>query len=194
MKKPDVPVLVLIASVLSFCSGPSEPDQLTVIATQSPPIITGVHVTTSDQPEGTGEIIGKPSYEVSPGSPNAFPNPFLGAFSKQPPIGPSSNPFLTFNNLPETCTLVIVRGFTPEEATQNQTSSFGVPAFKTGSAIVRVLRKNDITAFVRWDLTDESGNYVLSGAYRVNYYGPALNGVKSIDLYLTISVSQYQGY
>jgi len=158
--------LIFVILIISSCSSPTEP-QYGFINLIEPPVITGFYVTTFENPDGTGEVIGNPSYIIK--GINIFPNPFEGFYTGVEINRPVD--FITFTHLPKNVTIIIIKGRTPKEAINSQNSYLGIPALKGGVLKVRTIEKNEATQFARWDLKDENEKYIPSGYYRAYLFG-----------------------
>ncbi len=171
------PWTTIVLSIWSLqCTSPSQPDTNAYFLSLETPVVTGVHVTTVNYPDGTGQVIGTPAYSVEPGAPNIFPNPYSD------PDYNSWRLYVTLNHLPPEATLVIVLGRLPGDRTQDGTSTVGVTLPSAKATVVRTLKKNDPSRFMTWDLDDNMGRPVPTGVYRVYYYGPSIDGIHFLDI------------
>jgi hypothetical protein len=163
------------------CSSPFEPAFDDFLNLTESPVITGFYVTTFENPDGTGEVIGIPSYSVK--KINVFPNPF--SFLTGVEINYRYD-FITFSHLPEKVKIVIIKGRTPDEAIHSQSSFLGVPSVRRGILKVRTIEKTGTAKFAMWDLKDENGNYVRSGYYRAYFFGEGVPNNYWLDISLNL--------
>jgi hypothetical protein len=173
------------------CTSPSEPFTKDLSVLTEPPIITGIHITTYEQPDGTGEVIGIPSYEIKEIS--VFPNPYT-AFITSVPFPPPHfiKPYITFNHLPEKVKIIIVKGLSIQEALNSKKSLIGASNFSFGINKIRTIEKNNISQFERWYLKDENEKYVSSGYYRVYIFGN--NIPENYFLDIELNLTEYDFY
>lgn len=159
---------VIPAMIIVSCVPPAQPESNYVQTLQESPLITGFYVTTNNQPEGTGKVVGSPSYSVK--AINVFPNPYPDEY-----VHLHYSFFVTFSHLPDEATIVIVKGRSPLEASYIQNLPLGVSSIRTPVQVVRTLEKHYDpkynSQFLRWDLTDENRTYVSPGYYRAYIYG-----------------------
>jgi hypothetical protein len=167
----------------SGCTAPEKFDIVGFLGMQQIPVITGIHVTTNDQPEGTGQTYGVPSYSIERSGfkrINVFPNPYI---VRQPPEIRIPR-FVTFTHLPRLVTVTIIEGIWQGERPITERNIGGTVASNVTLRIVRTFKKSDDSQFLRWDLKDESGNYILSGFYRVYFHSAQIDSIHWVDLYL----------
>jgi hypothetical protein len=182
-KRQMLQCMIIACSAISLqCTSPEEPDVNAYFYTLKTPLVTGVHITTLDMPDGTGETIGVPSYSIPSNGPNIFPNPYaepdtLHRFEDY-------QFYVVFSHMPAKATVVIVKGRTPEEIIPPATSYLGTTIPSRRTNIVRTIVKDDPFQFLRWDLTDQEGAPIPSGVYRAFYYGPSIDGFKFMDLFV----------
>ena len=173
--------LIIVLTISSIrCDSLGEPDPLSFLFLQDVPVITGIHVTTVNNPEGNGEVIGTPSYAVSSNSVNVFPNPYV-----EPDTIRRFEYFpfeLTFSHLPEKATIVIVRGRWQGEPQTVHPSYGGATVRANEPWVVTTLQKSGPGQYLRWPLTDDKRHFVPTGVYRAFYYGDGIDGVKFIDI------------
>jgi hypothetical protein len=81
---------------------------------------------------------------------NAVPNPYFGASPLEKEI---TEAFITFTRLPKECTIRI---------------------FTVAGDLIRTLKKNDDSPYLRWDLRNEAGVPVASGIYIVHVEAPGI--------------------
>ena len=183
-------ILLLIAAVAALqCSSPIEPDFFKIKSVIEPPTITGFYVTTVENPEGTGEVIGNPAYKVQ--EINVFPNPCRTTVPPQPRYG---HPLIIFTHLSDTAVIIIVRGRTIREEANSESSILGIPAVHSWPPVVRRIEKSSFGDFCAWDLKDNQGNYAASGYYRAYIYGPKVPPNYFLDFALEIEESHLEHY
>ncbi|MBI5470934.1 MAG: hypothetical protein HY961_01170 [Ignavibacteriae bacterium] len=143
--------------------------------------MTGIYVTTIDKPEGTGEIIGAPSYEFSPTSANVFPNPYVqpDVIRRGDPWAEHSYPkFPQLERVHGKVTIVIVAAqFSGASGSQVLGGSVQVKP-----RVVRVIRKTDPSQYFTWDLKDDNFATVPTGAYRIYMTKDGTEDVTWVDL------------
>lgn len=178
---------------ISFsCSSPSSPETNENQIPQNTPVVTGIYVTTVERPDGNGEVIGNPAYEVK--SINAVPNPFTG-YGTEPLFTGTGRPRFRFTHLPtQKAKVVIVRGITLQDAAILNNSHFGVPSAPDKAMIIRTLEKNGPERFCFWDFRDFRGNIVESGYYRAYFFGEGVPEGCFVDIALNFISDKYIGY
>ena len=163
------------------CNSDAAFDLVTFAETGEVPVVTGVYVTTFDQPEGTGEIIGTPAYELSLTSVNVFPNPFVqpDVIRRGDPWAETGYPkFPVLARIPGNVTIVIAAA-RYGGVSSLQTLGTSVPV---KPHVVRVIRKTDPSQYFTWDLKDDNFNPVPTGAYRIYVLKDGTNTVQWVDL------------
>ncbi|MGE5798066.1 MAG: hypothetical protein ACM34O_15610 [Ignavibacteria bacterium] len=171
------------------CSSPTEPDPMQIKPVMEQPTITGFYVTTLENPDGTGEVIGNPAYKVK--EINVFPNPCRTTAPPRPRYG---HPLIAFTHLSDTAVIIIVRGRTIREAANTESSILGIPAVHFWPPVVRRIEKSSFGDFCAWDLKDNKGNYAASGYYRAYIYGPKVPPDYFLDFALEIEESHLEYY
>jgi hypothetical protein len=178
------------------CSSPTSSPPSNNLNLINPPIISGIYETTYDYPNGTGRVIGSPSYVLENNNEikgtNVFPNPyydstrneFYGTFIRR----------VTFSHLPVTATITIVRGVSDAESLSESSSFMGIATIRSGVNIVRTIEKNDSSQFCRWDLKDSNGNYVTTGYYRAYISWPLLSRQYWLDISLNLMENKLNYY
>jgi len=150
-----LPILFII-TLNSGCTNSTEPTDKAVLRISEPPTITGFYKTTIEQPEGTGEIIGNPSYKVN--KINVFPNPYYGVNSEELN---KYNRFVTINHLPQRATIRV---------------------FNLAGVLVQTITKDDPSQFTRWNLNNQSNLPVASGLYIAYIDMPDLGATKILKI------------
>lgn len=174
--------LFLFPLLIWNCSSPNEPDT-DLITLGDPPVITGVHVTTLEYPDGTGEKLGNPSYIVK--NINVFPNPARINYIDYPGDEVRPLKWVTFTHLPSEAKIIIVKGKSLNvEGFFNHSSKI----WKVTSFIkkIRILEKSDPAQFYTWNLKDENDEYISSGLYRAYISGENIPSEYYLDLYIEI--------
>ena len=169
--------------IILNCSSSTEPTPDNLLYFLDTPIITGIHVTTNEHPDGTGEVIGIPSYTVK--DINVFPNPYSGIITT---FSSNRELYVVFNHLPEKVTIVIIKGKSSSEAFNSHRSIMGVPIIKSDVLKVRTVEKDDVSQFSTWDFKDDDGDYVLSGYYRAYLFGERVSDGYYLDISLNLTV------
>ena len=162
------------------CTDSEQPDLIGFLYSREIPVVTGIHVTTETMPDGTGEVIGTPAYDVSPGSVNAFPNPLIEPDTITRFVYYPTN--IIFNRLLPGSTVVVVNARWNWERSGTETPFNGATLSARGARLVRKLLKTDNTQYLAWDLTDERRIPVPAGVYRAYYFGDSIDGVNFIDI------------
>jgi len=181
-----ISIYLILMLALNNCTSPSEPQINDLRTLIEPPIITGIFVTTNEQPGGTGEVLGNPSYEIK--EINVFPNPCFASISSLPVPPPNFvEPYVTFNHLPEKVKIVIVKGLSLQEALNSRKSFIGTNNLSIGVRKVRTIEKNNISQFVSWDLKDEYKKYVSTGYYRAYFFGDNIPENYYLDIELNLT-------
>jgi hypothetical protein len=172
-----LPILLIITISMNSCTNTTGPDKTPVLRITETPLITGFYVTKVDHPDGTGEVIGKPSYKVN--KINVFPNP-----CPEYPIQyiEYNQILITFSYLPRKVTIIIVRGRSKDDVNYGAVSSFGVPNTPTGIWKARTLVKDDPSPFWKWDARDENRAYVPKGYYRAYFFGDGVPDNYFLDM------------
>ena len=184
--------LIFIFVVISFnCN--HQPHQIRLISLVSleTPVITGIYVTTNEYPDGTGEVMGNPSYKIK--DINVFPNPYSAVVYPAAFIN-VQEPFFTFNHLPDSVTIVIVKGESKIDAINSGKSNLGMSPFHNYAWKVRTIKKNGGSKFMRWDIKDDEGHNVPSGYYRAYFFGEQVPENYYIDMSLEIIDGKLNNY
>jgi hypothetical protein len=188
-------IIIIICSL--NCSSPTSsppPNNLNLI---NPPIISGIYETTYDYPDGTGKVIGFPSYVLQNNNEikgtNVFPNPYCDSTGNE--RYRSFIRYVTFTHLPVTATITIIRGVSDAESFSGSSSFFmGISTIRNGVNIVRTIQKNDSSQFCRWDLKDYSGKYVTTGYYRAYISWPLISSQYWLDISLNFMENKLTVY
>ncbi len=186
MKTTKTLSMVLTFSMLLIqgCNSSSQPDILEFISQSKTPIITGIHETNEELPDGTEKVYGAPSYSISEYGINIVPNPHLG-YSRY--ATSYLTPLVRIIYPPDEAKIVIVKGLWIGEKEKNALNTSGAITATSNLRIVRIIDKSSNHDYVSWDLKDEDGNFVPSGFYRIYIQSEFFdNDILWIDLYLIL--------
>ena len=176
--------LIFLFSIISFnCNAPTELNPSNFAVSLETPVITGIYVSTVENPEGTGEVIGNPSYKVK--NINVFPNPYYAIVYPTAYIN-VREPYFTFNHLPDSVIIIIVKGESKVEAINSGKSNFGASPNPAHAWKVRTIKKNNRAQFYRWDIKDDDGNSIPYGYYRAYFFGKQIPENYFIDMSLKV--------
>jgi len=177
-RRIKIAIILFPIVFLSGCSGVLEPEYSDIVYLAGTPIITGFYVTTIEQPDGTGEVIGNPAYKIN--EINVFPNPYIDEIPDE--INQLQR-FVTFNHLPlGNVTIIIVKGISRDEEHLSNPSYFGTSNLQRAVPIIKTIVKTDSSHFARWNLN----NSIASGYYRAYIFGESVPKNYFIDFSLTI--------
>jgi len=171
--------VILFLFLLNGCNLPTAQNE-----SNSIPVVTGIIETTEIQPSGTGRIFGDPSYSNE--WIQAVPNPYSPTINKSP--FEKGSPIVYLTNLPQTCTIKIVKATYEKRNPIKQTYSLeAVNEFTS----IRTIEHNseNIRENIKWDLTDSYGVQVQSGFYRVFFISGDDDEINWVDLYLILDNS-----
>jgi len=187
-------VVIPLALFLFRCSDTENSNIFGALGLQTPPVISGIHVTAMNDYDGTrGIVMGNPTYPTRKNNAEAIsvvPNPF---FTTQ--VLPDNTQgyqlggdYVVFWNLPAEETIIeIYRGIAEGEKYNTNELRNGSIIHKT-TAPFRIFKKSDIPMFFEWKLTSRDGTYVPSGLYRAYFSTKADGLIGWVDVYVLNSV------
>lgn len=183
LKSPLV-ITSLFSVFILNCNDSGRTSITGMVGLQNPPVITGIRVTTIEDPEGySGIVLGNPSYPM-PGSKhekiNAVPNPY---YAYSPLETDRFDSYVRFIRLPRQVSIEIYRGIAPVESPDFYQISSGAVLPEVATPFQR-FEKNDNSSIFRWDLIRDDTSYVLSGFYRA-YFSTEEEGIINwVDMYI----------
>lgn len=181
-------ILCFMMVLMMFtCHSPDQPTFQSFIGLHHVPVITGIwYVGSSNFGGYFVEKWGNPSYPM-PGVKdeyrriNVYPNPY---FASSPLDTSPTNRFIMFNHLPDKVAIHIYKGiwFTQEPPPNPVVIDGGIVAKSVKP--IRTLHHQSESQFEKWDLKDNSGNYISSGFYRAYFVSEQDELLNWVDMYI----------